>query len=358
MKEINNIKLVERWLDNPDGNFTLLELYTLLYSIQDPDLKIFLESYLNSKWRESGLMHEEIGVDLDNLYLKISRQIEKYNIDRQSANRNVLNRPIFKKTMAWFSRIAAVLFIPLLILLLEEYKHDNNKKTELISSILSNTEYFSPPGTRTRIILPDSSEVWLNANSRLKLYSDFGNSSRDVELIGEAFFSVKNNREKPFSVSLNDMKIRVTGTTFNVSAYPDQEKIETVLLAGEIYLKYKSEDKDKEFVMKPSQKVLYDKKSGEIEQSAIETTAYDSWKDGKLIFRNHSLKDVITILERWFNVKISVDDQELYQYNFTATLDNRSLDQILMFLSFSSPINYFSENNVIHLLKRNKPMWK
>ena len=208
-------------------------------------------------------------------------------------------------------------------------------------------EYFSPKGTRSRIILPDSSAVWLNADSRLLVQNDFGARERVTRLTGEAYFEVTPDPLRQFIVRTSDVDIKVMGTTFNVSAYPDDITVRTVLVAGEVML-------GENLYLKPAQMASLQKKSKKMEiQEDVRTEIYTSWRHGTLSFYDTPMPEVIKALERWFNVTILLQDERLQSYVYTASFTSRSLEQILTYISYSAPINYtINKDTVMLTLKR------
>ena len=361
---IDNILLI-RWLENPLSDYSIDELYVLLNTLRSKQSMTLIDSFLKEKWDLSKEGTIEPLVSRDEMFSRIVAEINLKELnEHNSENQKSRVVYLFKRTLVVATRVAAILFIPLVVAffyvtsksnlsnvdnisLLSEYSDSVN-----LNEIVPVVNFYSPPGTRSKILLPDSSEVWLNSNSRISYNYGFGKEERVVSLLGEAFFSVQKNEDMPFRVNVNNMNIKVTGTEFNVSAYNTDRHVETVLIAGEVHLNYLKKGREKSIVMKPSQKAVLDKESSSMVVEPIKTKAYDSWKDGKLVFDNFTLVEVVEILERWFNASIVIKNHKLKSYRFTATLDNRSLDQILMYLSYSSPINYTFENNVVTLTER------
>lgn len=218
------------------------------------------------------------------------------------------------------------------------------------SGLAENTvqEYFSPRGSRSRIVLKDSSVVWLNSDSRLLVNSDFGDSIRLTSLEGHALFDVRKNEAVPFHVIVgNRMNIRVTGTQFSVNAYKDAEYIETVLVDGSIDV----ESKGRVVKMSPSDKLLIDNVSDRMTLSrVVKEEKYVVWKDGILIFEETPMDEVISSLEKWFNVTIHIDNPEVLAYRITAKLDNLSLEQVMNNLSYVSNLKYKIDKREVWLM--------
>ncbi len=354
MEKRTDIKLLLRWLEEPSNNYSIEELYTLLNTLRSKKSQSVINSFLEEKWNNSQNNIVEPLVSRDDIFKKISAEITF-----REQNKGELLKKRIRFVFGIATKAAAILFIPLIVAFFyvtssnfNDSGMDGNRGALLSNTVVPVIDFYSPPGTRSKILLPDSSEVWLNSNSKISYTHGFGDHERVISLFGEAFFSVSKNEKIPFVVNVNDMNIMVTGTQFNVSAYSPDALVETVLVSGEVHLNYKNKGKDRSVVMKPSQKAVLNRESNTLTVEEIDTKAYDSWKDGKLVFDNLTLVQVVDILERWFNVTIVIKNNKLKSYRFTATLDNRSLDQILMYLSFSSPMNYTFENNVVTLSER------
>ncbi len=259
-------------------------------------------------------------------------------------------------------RVAAVLFIPLAIGF--AYYYFSNSSVEEVGEIVQDTveilpmdfttpqvqEYYSPAGTRSKIVLKDSTVVWLNSASKLLISESYGDKQRGVKLSGQAFFDVKTNKDIPFIVDLgNDLRMTVTGTKFSVKAYEEMKQVESVLISGIV----KISNKENTYQMHPSEKVVLERSSNFISVESVDDESYRSWKDGILVFKGSKMTDVVSTLEKWFNVSISIENSELYTYVFTAKLDNCSLEQVLDYISLSSPIKYTVKERRVKLTKTN-----
>ena len=245
------------------------------------------------------------------------------------------------------SKVAAILILPMVLMILLD-----NGFSKKVDNFISNVEYFSPPASRTHIFLPDSSEVWLNSNSKLEVMHGYGSGERGVKLTGEAYFSVKKDQKVPFNVYAQGISVKVHGTKFNISAYEDQDSVETVLMSGSISLKYTQYPGDQGILMVPNQRVNYYKQTDSVRSDFVDSQAYCSWKDGIIVFYDSPMEEVTKKLERWFNVKIIIEDESLLNYRITGTLKERTLDQIMKFISFTSPIDYRQERDNIYMKKR------
>jgi len=211
----------------------------------------------------------------------------------------------------FYYRIAAVILIPLLagsgFLLLRD-RASNIEAT-------AKTSIYAPAGSRVSFALPDGTEGMLNSGSTLAYEMPFI-TDRTVELTGEAWFEVTHDEKHPFTVDAGDLDLTVLGTSFNVSAYPEEGYVEVVLEKGKILAEcgnYKDG-----MVMRPSEKLVYE--NGRVTRSTTDPSKYSSWTDGKLVFRSDSMSEVARRIERWYNVRVEIMDDDLEKYSFRATV--------------------------------------
>lgn len=234
------------------------------------------------------------------------------------------------------SRVAAVLFIPLFVFVLM-YRNNFISTTEEMAY----SEIFSPLGTRTQFYLPDGSSGWLNGGSYLEFPLSFKGKSRDVELRGEAYFDVISNPKKPFIVTGNDIEVIARGTSFNVTAYPEEQLVSITLIHGAIDVSG-NRDGISQFtnISEPGTMLSYDLKTSSCNTSAVDINKITSWKDGRLVFRDETFDEVVKKINRWYNVNIEIKDKILESYSYRATFEDERLDEVLKLLKLSAPIAY------------------
>ncbi len=227
--------------------------------------------------------------------------------------------------------IAALLLIGLLIRL-TIYSNDPVNP--------ANLQVFTVPlGSRSNVLLSDGTEVNLNSGSKLSYSNNFSKENRIVSLTGEAFFHVKSDSEHPFTVQTNDFDIRVNGTQFNVCSYREDIFSTATLSEGKINLKLNHSDRTQD--VKPGEKFILDRKSKNFTLNTADVRQETAWKDGEFIFKNISFPDLIKRLERWYDVKLVVDDPRLIKYNYSGRFKNQeTIWQVLDALKLTSPIDY------------------
>lgn len=190
----------------------------------------------------------------------------------------------------------------------------------------------TPYGGKTQFVLPDGSLVWLNSGSTFT-YPDRFDGERIVELNGEAYFEVKKQKE-PFKVRTEYGEVEVLGTEFNVKAYPD-ETFCTTLEQGSVVF---TNNQGKKAKLEPRMQVVLDSENFELRW--VDTELFTSWRDGKLIFKDEPLQKIAIQLERWYNVKIDLKDEQIKQLRFSGNIEMESFSEVLELIKVTTPIEY------------------
>jgi ferric-dicitrate binding protein FerR (iron transport regulator) len=199
----------------------------------------------------------------------------------------------------------------------------------------------APNGSVSEMYLPDGSHIFLNSGSEIKYSVDGTNGIREIFLSGEAWFQVAKMKEKPFVVHTSFYTIQVTGTSFNVKAYPDENEVTTTLEEGMVHVKSSENMKlSKDIALKPGEQLIFNKESKDINIHQVNTKWYTSWKDNKIVFINMSLKDLKILLERKYGVEIEIVDQSILKYHYDGTIKNESIMEVLEILKHTLPIQY------------------
>lgn len=204
-------------------------------------------------------------------------------------------------------------------------------------------------GKKSMIVLSDGTKVWLNAGSQLVYPAVFVKDTREVSLIGEAFFDVVKNPEKPFIVKASDVNVQVLGTRFDISAYPEDKTIQTVLEEGKINLKYSGNGlfkRDYVVEMVPNQLVEFDKESREASSTMVNVSKFISWKEGMLEFEKVNLTRAFKQVERFYNVKILMDDPAIGYFKLSGKLDLKDEpEDVLNVIKLTVPIDWQRKSN-------------
>lgn len=236
---------------------------------------------------------------------------------------------------------AAVLLLPLTGWLSYSYLTNNKINDSIV-------EVRMAPGMIGTILLPDSSQVWLNSNSTLRYPAHFGGDKREVTLNGEGYFKVSKDKKHRFVVNTprKDVKIEVLGTEFNIDAYAANEFISTTLVNGKVKLYYTDSDNHENSVfMEPNDKMVYNKCTSTLKEEKSNLQSSISWRNDQVVLNETPLQDVLWILSKRFNVEFEVHNKTLLEHNFTGTFKNVSLKRVLEYFNASSQIKHRTESN-------------
>ncbi len=314
-----------------------------------------LQAYISSGFRDKELdqlmLQHWNGIqqkrpEQNDLYLQ---QLRNKIWTKISGNKEKQKQHIGWKT--YFMRIAAILFIPLLIssLYLFYLLSQNNS----MDGQGAMQQIYASPGSRVHFTLPDKSEVWLNSGSTLEYPVNFTiPKQRRVKLNGQGYFKVTHDGKHPFFVETGELNIKVLGTSFDVSTYADDPFISSTLEKGSIVL---VDLQGKEISrLKPGQKVLLDRETRKLSIENIDTRLVTSWKDGRLIFRNTPLNEVARQLERWFNCSIHVSlDLLSSDILYTATIQDETLSEVLKMIEISTSVKTKIKNREVTIQNKN-----
>ncbi len=231
------------------------------------------------------------------------------------------------------TRYAAILTLPLFIATLAlSYllmRGETNTRTVSVTAAA---------GSVLRYELPDHSVVWLNAGTTLTHPATFSRPRRDVTLDGEAYFEVEADLNRPFYVGTpGGLTVYVYGTRFDVSAYSDDETVETVLERGAVNVITPEKEA---LSLSPGERIRYDKRTRTCRRTAVDVYEHTAWKDGKLVFRDAPLDEIFKRLERHFNVDIVLRNHSTRMPNYRATFRDETMPQILDYFAKTIPMKW------------------
>ncbi|MGV8136724.1 MAG: FecR family protein [Mangrovibacterium sp.] len=292
-----------------------------------------LKENLKSKWIEF-LDASTPAVDLKHILYKIH-----FNMNLKEKGRPVSKT---EQLYHWFSKVAAVIVFPLLILSIYLV-------FDKFYEPLQFSEIVAPKGEKVQFVLPDGSSGYLNSGSTLKYAYPF--HKRLVELDGEGFFDVVHAKET-FTVQTSAVKVEVHGTRFNVCAYRDDPDVVTTLEEGSVTV---IRDKDGAgLTIKPGQQAIFNKANSQVTSNGVNVDLFVSWKDNMLRFQNTPFPDVVKKLERWYDVKIILDDKLKFTQQYTMTIKTESLREMLELMLVTTPMNYEIKEDLVYITYKNK----
>ncbi|NQU53734.1 MAG: FecR family protein [Bacteroidetes bacterium] len=212
-----------------------------------------------------------------------------------------------------------------------------------------------PKGNRTSIILPDGSKAWLTNGSKLIYPDNFKGKTRDVQLMGEAFFTIAHNAKRPFIVKLGEHRVKVLGTEFSVVAYPQDNTIQVDLISGKVQMDVSDgtgSNNYKSAVLQPSHSLVLDKTSGKLSKSKIPDSFFKYWQEGMYQFKEESFVNLAKKIDRIFGVELIFEDEIIKKRTFTGTfnIDDNIYTMMEVFRHASGePFNFHVERNKIFI---------
>lgn len=368
-------RLIEEFLN---GNLNEQDAEALKKWIEQPDNAHFLKEETQLYYRLNALLHS---VDTEKAYKRNTTLLHK------KATRRFPWASIFKYASvmvillgsAWLIRSLLIveddkLIIPETQITLEledgsfmniqlgETREIQTEKGEKISTQKQDILYYDttpkdnkiayntlkiPYGKTFKVRLSDGSLVHLNAGSQLKYPEHFTESERKVYLQGEAYFEIAHNKEKPFIVQTPDTDIQVLGTKFNVSAYPDEKLVATVLVEGSVKISEKETNKNTEVILTPGHLALWNKTTEKMNVTKVNEEDYMSWIEGKLVFESKTFEEMLRVLERKYNVIIENRYTELNTGRYIGRFEDESIEQIMKTFAKSRLFSYTIKNNTL-----------
>lgn len=188
-----------------------------------------------------------------------------------------------------------------------------------------------PAGQRMLMTLPDGTEVWLNSQTTMIFPSNFTSSERRVNIDGEAFFDVAENKDKPFIVSSKGVDMKVLGTRFNVYAYSSEDYLRTSLIEGSLKV-YHHNEESQNVVLSPNQQITI--KDGKMVVGTIKNQDYFLWTQGIFSYDNEPLSDILKKMELYFDVTIEVQNPSVYEWEYRGKFrQNDGIDNILKIIN-------------------------
>jgi len=285
------------------------------------------KSYIKDEWMKYLENNEDENHDLSYLLDRIHHSIHL----SENRKRQTLTRKIYR----WYSMTAAILLVPILIAVTIWFiKKDAAEQVVVTEQTVTSTIH-APLGSRINFELPDGTRGWLNSGSSLEYQLPFSNN-RQIVLRGEALFDVAHDASHPFEISAGNSKVKVLGTRFNLNAYPNENYVEVVLEKGKIEFYVPGIPSAVE--MQPNERLVYNRNS--IHIATTDPSKYTAWVEGKLIFRGDPMPEVARRIARWYNVEVELVDKELKEDVIRGTFQDDSLEDVLRYISMTSPIRY------------------
>jgi transmembrane sensor len=299
-------------------------VYSLFAEKEDSDE---LKYYLKDEWKKYFENNEGENYNLSYLLDRIHHRMHFV----ETRNKQTITRRIYR----WYSVAAAILLVPLLIAGgIWFTKNPLVEKVYVTENPITSTIH-APLGSRISFDLPDGTKGWLNSGSSLEYQLPFS-YNRQVTIRGEAWFDVAHVASYPFKIYAGKSKVKVLGTKFNLNDYPEENYVEVVLEEGKVEFSVPGISSAVE--MKPKERLVYSSNSVHI--ATTDPSKYAAWVEGKLMFRGDPMPEVARRIARWYNVEVEMVDRDLEKDVIRGTFQDDSLEDVLRYISMTSPIRY------------------
>ena len=339
--------LIRKFLNKQCSDEELQQVYIWL---NDPENAEEATAILKNSWQQVSDRKPDAAVDLEKLRNQIQNRLHLHKADSADHDldvkiaseenddfKNMLPAgPRRRRSFNWL-RVAAIIII-LEVVAFIVYKYLGTSQEEAVYY----TEKTTNDGQKYTLYLNDGSKVILNANSTLRYGVDFGASTRDLILEGEAFFEVAEDETRPFRVETNGIITRALGTSFNIKAEKGESRLRVSLVTGSVEVKGGNQG-NKTFVLVPGEEIMFDKQTEKFSKSSFNMKERVSWKDGVIYFHEKNLFEALEVLEKWYGVDIQVlnPKKAAKDYgNINGEFKNESLTNVLKVMSFAKGFSY------------------
>lgn len=231
-------------------------------------------------------------------------------------------------------------------------------KHQSLAQAVSNLKQLSlevPRGGEFKVVLEDSTEVWLNSESKLIYPESFAQNERRVIVKGEAYFKVTKDPKRPFYVETDGQQVRVYGTEFNIRSYAEDKQVYTTLIEGSIALS-KLNEKSGELLLTPGHQALFDKREATTFVQSVDTAVVTSWKKGRFVFEGQNLEQIMCDLSRWYNFDYKFKEESLRRIEFMGSIPRyNDFPSTLALLKKSGGIEFHLEGSTVIISQEKKP---
>ena len=363
---MNQDRIIELYTRKLAEEATEAELAEFTELLKSEDEQFFHE-LITSWWQTQRNIDTSPTKERDDHFNKILGVANSTNLidDAMFINGRTNFAKKIKPFLKWSMATAAVL-IGLAVCI----QYVNSNKNNLLDIRNNYNEIIAKRGTKTKIILPDGSQVWLNSDSKLSYGARFNDTIREVSLEGEAYFDVIKDKNRPFVVMTNALNIRVLGTTFNIKSYAHDATIETTLIRGMIEVRKNNEPATKKIVLTPNEKLIYNKSEAllvrpnneqntiakKLEALSITTLSKNipdssrvetAWIYGRLVFDGDSFVTLAEKMERWYNIKITIQNQSISNSRFSGVFEKENVEEAFKALQLITMFKYDIHDNEI-----------
>ncbi|MDD4639470.1 MAG: DUF4974 domain-containing protein [Bacteroidales bacterium] len=343
-------------------NKSLLLQYIKGHTTEDQNKKVL-------DWIAESADNERYFLMLNNLWISLNISEEKATeeelreIRALTTQKRYLLSP-FRKILPYAAAAVILLSLGLNFYLVKNSSLNSSASTEAPVRLADMTaglkhELYTEKGVKARIMLPDSSFVWLNSDSKIVFPDRFESDIREIEFSGEAFFDIRKDSLHPLIIKTNkNFIVEVLGTRFNLKSYDNDFEARTTLYAGKLNVISQVESKNKNkpgrvvTTLHPLESCIIRNNQAPVHSKPDNVGDYTAWKDGKIIFDSTPISEAVKILERWHGVQFVVKDRSVYNYTITAKFKTESIVQIMEMIKYCALVDYSIDSTKVTLFGR------
>ncbi len=332
-----------KWALNPNNdNLSKWEKIRALYPEKEDDINIAVDIVISLM---NDVNEHEINEDFKKIWMNLSPVVrgeapyQKKSVEHESQH----------KLGFWFKVAASIV----LVAGFSFWYLQSIEDAPIVSGKIEVIEKSNPKGRRSTITLKDGSKVVLNSESKLSYSSNYGDSTREITLEGEAFFEVTKNAEIPFVVVGGSVTIITLGTSFNVSNFPEDEDVTVSLVTGKVKVMENNpaeKSGNKSYILEPNDQIKFLKGAKTFERMQYDGDGEYLWKEGIISFSQANLPDIVRELERWYGVNIDIGNGSNSMVRYDGIFNNQSLENVLKAMSFSLNFGFTIEDKDIKIV--------
>lgn len=239
-----------------------------------------------------------------------------------------------KDKLSWLKIVATIVLISSISLLFFTYLKQTKKEE------ITYREIYNPKGQKRLVTMPDGSNIYLNGDSKIKYVKNFNRGKRIVYLEGEAFFDVQHRPSQPFIVRTGKVSTTVLGTSFNINSYKSSKNISITVQTGKVGVVVKNGKEKQVQFLYPNQQLNISTDNLSMTSKIVDAAEIDSWREYKMLFYDKSLSEIVQVIEREYDLDITIKRESLRDVKITTKFDKCSVSQIMNMIAQLSNSKY------------------
>ena len=331
------------------GEATAEEVRKVLKWYYSDEAEYVMTEKIEQLWSQVDQESMDVTPNKKQIFAKLKQKIQHHEIESKY---QILPRLSNHFDITYFLKIAAsvifIISISWFVLQTSESSIEQANNLQEMSIQVKSTA----GGQKFTIFLSDGTKVKLNSESKLEYPKTFSDSSRVVHLTGEAFFDVKKDPQRPFTVISHNLSTTALGTSFNINAYRGNNNIVVSLTTGKVQVSFNKgvNKEDSKITLEPGSQAIYSNSRNSIEKQPFDENIELAWKEGVLYFEDASWDQIVNQLERWYGVQISVSNLNPSSNKlYTGFFKDESLENVLESLSFSKNFKYVIKSQKVYV---------